>query len=156
MPDAMAKLRAAAEGRANAEAEIKNLRACLEQLKEALRIEGIEPNGPLGVWSRALGGAVASCVEMAWAGRLRRAEVGSGQAARSTVPAAASGSARVSQPSTLRMVISGRTLAWFGRARRHQRPEQHGRCLGRGQHGLRLDAAFERLVAALDRIGGPR
>ena len=58
MPDAMAKLRAAAEGRANAEAEIKNLRACLEQLKEALRIEGIEPNGPLGVWSRALGSAL--------------------------------------------------------------------------------------------------
>ena len=58
MPDAMAKLRAAAEGRANAEAEITNLRACLEQLQEALRIEGIEPNGPLGVWSRALGSAL--------------------------------------------------------------------------------------------------
>ena len=37
-----------------------------------------------------------------------------------------------------------------------QRPEQHGRGLRRGQHGLRLDAALELLVQPLDRVGGPR
>lgn len=50
-------------------------------------------------------GAVACCVEMAWAGRLRRGEVVRRQAARSSGTAAAGFSARVRQPSTLRMVI---------------------------------------------------
>lgn len=56
MPDAMAKLRAAAEGKAGA--EVTTLRTCREQLQEALRVEGIDPNGPLGVWSRALASAL--------------------------------------------------------------------------------------------------
>ncbi len=56
MPSAMAKLREAAEGKADA--EVKGLRTCREQLQEAVRIEGIDPNGPLGVWSRALASAL--------------------------------------------------------------------------------------------------
>ena len=54
---AMAKLRAAAD-KADAGAEVKNLQARAEQLQETLHIEGIDPNGPLGVWSRALGSAL--------------------------------------------------------------------------------------------------
>lgn len=56
MPDAMAELRATADGKASA--EVVHLRTCCEQLQEALRIEGIEPHGPLGVWSRALASAL--------------------------------------------------------------------------------------------------
>ena len=55
---AMARLKAAAEGKAGAGGEMQNLHACLEQLQEAVRIEGIDPHGPLGVWSRALGSAL--------------------------------------------------------------------------------------------------
>jgi hypothetical protein len=57
-------------------------------------------------------------------------------------------------------------IAWFGRerlpavdfahgdlTRRHERPEQHGRGIGRGQHGLGLDPPLELLMQALDRIG---
>src|SRR3954470_22809613 len=36
-----------------------------------------------------------------------------------------------------------------------QRPEQHRRGLGRGQHRLRLDPALELLVQPLDRVRGP-
>ena len=35
-----------------------------------------------------------------------------------------------------------------------QRPEQHGRGVCRGQHGLRLDPTLELLVQPLDRVGG--
>jgi hypothetical protein len=37
-----------------------------------------------------------------------------------------------------------------------QGPEQHGHGLGAGQDGLRLDAASEFLVEALDGVGGAR
>ena len=37
-----------------------------------------------------------------------------------------------------------------------QRPEQHGCSLGRGQHGLGFDPAFELLVQPFDCIGGAR
>ena len=47
-------------------------------------------------------------------------------------------------------------LAHGDLARGEQRPEQHGRGLGRGQHGLRLDAALELLVQPLDRVRRPR
>jgi hypothetical protein len=55
---AMAKLRAAADGKVDAGAEVKNLQARAAQLQETLHIEGIDPNGPLGVWSRALRSAL--------------------------------------------------------------------------------------------------
>lgn len=56
----MAQLKVAAEGKARAGAEVQNLRACLVQLQEAMRIEGIDPQGPLGVWSRALASTISS------------------------------------------------------------------------------------------------
>src|SRR4029453_6201462 len=45
-------------------------------------------------------------------------------------------------------------LAHGDLARGEQCPEQHRGGLGRGQHGLRLDAALELLVQPLDRVGG--
>ncbi len=54
--------------------------------------------------ARLLGG-VACCVEIAWAGGLRRDDGCSGQAARSTGTGAASGSPKLCHPSTFRMVI---------------------------------------------------
>src|ERR1700752_4816347 len=39
-------------------------------------------------------------------------------------------------------------------SRRQQRPEQHGRGVGRWQDGLGFDASFELLVQAFDGVGG--
>jgi hypothetical protein len=59
-----------------------------------------------GVWVHGdLAGSGACCVEIAWAGGLRRDDGCSGQAARSTGTGAASGSPKLCHPSTLRMVI---------------------------------------------------
>ncbi len=45
-------------------------------------------------------------------------------------------------------------LAHHDLARCQERPEQHGRRLGVGQHGLGLDAPPELLVQSLDGVGG--
>ena len=62
---AVAKPKEAADGKAGAGAEIERLRACVGQLEEAMRVEGIDPTGPLGVWSRALGSTVSALAILA-------------------------------------------------------------------------------------------
>lgn len=55
---------AAARGGGEGGGEVRHLRSCRAELQEALRVEGIDPAGPLGVWSRALGAALGGLAEV--------------------------------------------------------------------------------------------